>query len=699
MMLTRLALQKFKRFEDLDLVLVPGINVIKGPNESGKSSLIQGFLAGLFWKVTSTRQEIQDCRSWGTEEGFLLRLEGLQEEQPWVLSKDFGARTSLLRFAGESTSDPQRINETIGDWLGLATEELYCSTAGIRQEEVQDLSSGRRQLAESLQSTIAGGGPGAAAALRELKNVLDELNRGTKSLAKRPGLIAAAQADLARLEREREEAAALAARMQESAGELAGLRARSETLRQEEEALARVIEESEEKLRLEGELERLRSDYARVSQEQRLLEERAELERQGASFAAAARVFKHRERLDELRGQASGLEAARIGLEAELASYQSELRRRPAWERSLLVLAFILAGVGVVGLFFQPLAAIAAGVAALLALGLALRRLALRRSRRRAGFHLQQRIDDLRADAHCVETELKGLAHAAGCASVQDLWSLGAEVAALDARCEANRHAMQALGLQAGEGDRCQLLDRLSMDMAACQSRISSLAATSLSGVDLRKAQLRREQVMEELRRLEAESIRLAVLIEGDDSEVLLRLDEEIAEVSARLEAREQQARIYEMASELIAEAARSTAVSAAEVLQAEIGKHISVITGGRYRRVAVDPATLRIEVFSAEKGGLVETGALSHGTVDQIYLVARLSLMRSIAGERRPPLLLDDSFVAFDRERLNRAMRLVRAFSRDYQVLLFTCYDTFDGFADNLVNLEQVTRVRRLDL
>jgi uncharacterized protein YhaN len=135
-----------------------------------------------------------------------------------------------------------------------------------------------------------------------------------------------------------------------------------------------------------------------------------------------------------------------------------------------------------------------------------------------------------------------------------------------------------------------------------------------------------------------------------------------------------------------------------ADVLQAEIGKHIAVITGGKYRRVEVDPETLQIQVLSAEKGGLVGTSALSHGTVDQLYLVARLSLMRNIAGGCKPPLLLDDSFVAFDRERLNRAMRLVRAFSKEYQVLLFTCYDTFDSFADNLVNLEQISRVRRLE-
>jgi len=698
MMLTRLALQKFKRFDDLDLLFTPGVNVIKGPNESGKSSLIQGFLAGLFWKVTSTKQEVNECRSWGTDEGFILRLEGLQERQPWSLSKDFGSRTALLSYAGESTTDPQRINERIGEWLGLASEELYCSTAGIRQEEVQDLSSGRRQLTESLQTTIAGGGAGAAGALKDLKNVLDELNRGTKSPAKRPGLIAAAQAELNRLEQRRDTAREQASRKQESAGELAVVRERSAALRDEAGVLDRVIQESQEKRRLEEELERLRGDFQLAHREQQLLEECAELERQAASFAPVARVLEHRERLEELRRQGAGLEATRAGLEAELQRYKGELTAMPARERLMLVLSLVLVIAGLAGLFFSLLAVIPLGAGTVLALGLGTQRMVLRRSRRQAGGHLKRRIEDLGAEAHGVEVELKGLAHAAGCATVQDLWNLGAQFTAFEAMREANCHKMEALGLRAGDGYQRQSLNRLASDIAAKEARISSLAPTSLSGVDLRKAQLRRAQIGEELVQLDGDRIRLSMLTDSDDQEALLRLEEEIAEVSDRLAARQRQARVYELASELISEAARHTAVSMAEILKAEMGKHIAVITGGKYRRVKVDPETLQIQVFSAEKGGLVGTSALSHGTVDQLYLVARLSLMRNIAGGCKPPLLLDDSFVAFDRERLNRAMRLVRAFSKEYQVLLFTCYDTFDSFADNLVNLEQISRVRRLE-
>ncbi len=699
MILTRLALQKFKRFDDLDLQLTRGINVIKGPNESGKSSLIQGLLAGFFWKVTSTRQEVQECRAWGTDEGFALRMVGEHEGEPWDLHKDFGARTSQLAYGGETITDPQRINERLADWLGLASEELYVSTAGIRQEEVQDLSSGRRQLAESLQRTVAGGGAGAAGALKELKVVLDDLTRGQKSPAKHPGLIAAAQQELQRLEVQRGEVAAKVERSREASGRVAEASVRCDSLRQEQEALHQLVAESLEKLRLEEEVTRLESDFERAGREQALLDESAELEKKASHFEPVASVLEHREKLEGLKQQGAGLEATRENLEDELQRYEGELARAAAGERILLALMVILAAAGVAGLFFTAFAFVPLALAVVLAVGLSFRRLVLRRSRSQAGVHLRQRIDDLTTEAHRVESELQGLARAAGCSTVQELWNLGAEYAAFDARREANRQARDTLGLESGDGARQQEIRALANELAAKKTRIAELAPTSLAGVDLRKSQLRQEQIEAELRDLEADNLRLSVLTDGDEQEALFRLEEEIAEVSERLAGRQHQAQVYQLASELIAEAGRSTTTSMAEILRSEIGEHISLITGGRYRRIEVDPETLRISVFSEEKGAMLETAALSHGTVDQLYLAARLSLMRNIAGNKRPPLLLDDSFVAYDADRLNRAMQLVARTCRDYQVLLFTCYDNYDSFADNLINLEQVSRVRRLEL
>ena len=51
----------------------------------------------------------------------------------------------------------------------------------------------------------------------------------------------------------------------------------------------------------------------------------------------------------------------------------------------------------------------------------------------------------------------------------------------------------------------------------------------------------------------------------------------------------------------------------------------------------------------------------LSQGTLDVVYLAARLGLVRLVTGDRRPPLVLDDPFVTLDDARAARALELLR--------------------------------------
>jgi energy-coupling factor transporter ATP-binding protein EcfA2 len=91
-----------------------------------------------------------------------------------------------------------------------------------------------------------------------------------------------------------------------------------------------------------------------------------------------------------------------------------------------------------------------------------------------------------------------------------------------------------------------------------------------------------------------------------------------------------------------------------------------------------------------------VEVGQLSRGTADQLFLTARLGLVRLVTMDRRPPIILDDPFVTFDDERAGRAIELLKeaAAEQGFQVLLLTCSDRFDDLADDVVVLEGPTVV-----
>ncbi len=127
---------------------------------------------------------------------------------------------------------------------------------------------------------------------------------------------------------------------------------------------------------------------------------------------------------------------------------------------------------------------------------------------------------------------------------------------------------------------------------------------------------------------------------------------------------------------------------TATRYLEKRMVVDVERITGGRYRRVRVDDQTLDIRVFSPEKRDWVDVTELSQGTVDQIYLAARVGLVRLVTGDRRPPLIFDDPFVTFDDERAVRALDLLHDLAHDFQVIYLTTSDRYDAVADAVVAL-----------
>ena len=120
----------------------------------------------------------------------------------------------------------------------------------------------------------------------------------------------------------------------------------------------------------------------------------------------------------------------------------------------------------------------------------------------------------------------------------------------------------------------------------------------------------------------------------------------------------------------------------------------IDRITGGRYKRVRVDDTNLGMEVYSPEREDWVSVTDLSQGTLDIVYLAARLGLVRLVTGDRRPPIVLDDPFVTLDDARAARALELLRELAADFQVIYLTTSDRYDALADKVIALDAPTAV-----
>ncbi|MHC0552073.1 ATP-binding protein [Salinicoccus sp. CNSTN-B1] len=73
------------------------------------------------------------------------------------------------------------------------------------------------------------------------------------------------------------------------------------------------------------------------------------------------------------------------------------------------------------------------------------------------------------------------------------------------------------------------------------------------------------------------------------------------------------------------------------------------------------------------DNGQLFHPLELSQSTKEMLYISLRLSLIKALKGYYRLPLIIDDAFVHFDKERKKIIMDYLRNEVQD-QVLYFTC-------------------------
>ncbi|HWP98863.1 MAG TPA: hypothetical protein VNK92_00200, partial [Vicinamibacterales bacterium] len=150
-------------------------------------------------------------------------------------------------------------------------------------------------------------------------------------------------------------------------------------------------------------------------------------------------------------------------------------------------------------------------------------------------------------------------------------------------------------------------------------------------------------------------------------------LEEQAARLEARIARLELERDAVVIAREALQEAARRARRDVVPLVRDALNRHLDRLTRGRYRNAVVDEdLTVRIEV--PETGRMVDAGALSRGTQDQIYLLQRIALVRLLDGAAaRAPLLLDDPFARYDAARLQAAVELVAELASERQVILFT--------------------------
>lgn len=101
---------------------------------------------------------------------------------------------------------------------------------------------------------------------------------------------------------------------------------------------------------------------------------------------------------------------------------------------------------------------------------------------------------------------------------------------------------------------------------------------------------------------------------------------------------------------------------------------YFAKLTEGEYRRVVMTLGHKELKVEHKDTG-LLDSGLLSRGTAEQLYLAIRLALAETMARQAKLPLLFDDLFVNFDERRLHAALALLGELAASRQIVMMTCH------------------------
>ncbi len=692
MKVREIELSNFRRFRRARISLEEGVNVVKGPNESGKSTLVQALLAAFYWKADATRKEVRDSVTWGEQGGFVLEVEGDAGGMPFHLVKDFSAKRAYLSWREMETGDQAAIEETVKEWLGLGSEVAYRSTAGIRQDEVAVIAAGKKELSESLQCTVTGSetGTGAMEAASNINRELSELLRGVRSPAKNPGSISRVDEEIREWQDKREELAGIVESRIEARRRLEEIETETAELSGRLESLENLAADSIERADIEEDIEDFHRRYGQLESAAALVAEDMRLaEDERSRYGPLRRILESR------RDELGDLELRRAGMAEGLSVVRGRLQearrsRYRAWAPYVLLVGIALVLVGLAGIALSPymLVLTLAGSACLAASLFPGGYLAfLKRGREHAS--IEEQVRELEARERGINDQAEKIIAEAGCDSVERFTELKLGYLELLARRKEIADKLEVLVPDGEVGSIQEEARKLATEVSLRERRLKELRGRAVDAARLQEVLHEKNALRARLDALKEERIRLEVAVseEGAEEE-LLRAEEELEYLGEKRARLQRRADALELAQKWLERASSETLSSAARLLEEMIGGYIGRITENRYYKVRVDEGTFEILVWSGEKGSEVEPEMLSRGTVDQLYLAARLSLVEIICGDRQPPLLLDDPFVTFDSRRLARAMEVIKDYSRGRQIIIFTCGDHYDAYADRVVQL-----------
>ena len=161
----------------------------------------------------------------------------------------------------------------------------------------------------------------------------------------------------------------------------------------------------------------------------------------------------------------------------------------------------------------------------------------------------------------------------------------------------------------------------------------------------------------------------------------LSKIEEEIVNNNEKMSTLKNLNLSFNLAKEVLNENYEKMKNSVTPKFTENLSNNISKITDSKYNKVMFNENEgLIVEL---ENSDYVPVNRLSIGTIDQLYLSLRLSMVNELSDEK-VPILLDEAFAFYDDERLKNILLYLNSEFSDRQIIIFSCTEREKDILDN---------------
>ena len=700
MRIRSVSIRSFGSLRDRSYSVSEGMTVFHGPNESGKTTVMEFIRTCL---VPSNKRNQYPARE-KTDSGTLVYEQDGEERTLRLVQKAVGGDRPRMPTG---TDDPSLFRSVFAMTSADLDDEKVVTEGGIRSRFLTvpggDAMPSARAAAEEVWSKTLGKRSNSSSrviALESESSALDAEISQASSLTDSYGQLDRQRSELSvRLSALQEEsrASAAAKTVHDVYVSNTGNYGRLRSLSEEREALGEFVTVTAED---EAEMARLRAESAQRQTALKELQERRSAEEADLMGADRRKVAARSAAIESLPGK---LQAYRED-SRRLRSLDTDAPRpprplpSPAPEKrrigALFAAGVLLTVLGVIAALFVHPYAIALSVVGLIAAAIGSRRPAEAPRTERSDEHdgADAEAESIRQRMSSFEDEVLGIISDIGAESL----GIEDDVAYLTKARDA------AVSLSKLDND----IMRARMEQGEANTRFLSFTQR-FSGEEGFAANLAKTRRAAEIDR-ERDVIRSAISEAGldpDNPDCPVEYDgdpagEEIGEVRQRIGAIEERMRAIldtdelermmdrrallesEMHSALdegaVGLLACAIADSACEEIYSQVqpgviataDRYLSMMTDGRYR-IDTDPRSKDLSIRSGDETKGI--GAWSSGLRAQVLLSVKLAVAKEMGGGE-VPVILDDVLLPFDSERKAGACRALAELSSEMQVLMFTC-------------------------